>query len=233
MIAMFIDSLSAIQAIESQTKFTDHIYEICCLINNFRSAGTLISLCWIPSHCGISGNEVVDKLAKRALSNPSTPTHTQSIALADTLCLVLHHWHSDLISNIKKKSKGKFNTDSRTRLWPLPCHSCSSKIINRALHKLRSAHNHLNYFLNKLDPSISPVCPYNYNAMDNIQHVLIDCPILSAFRLPLLSWLNDKRLVPTISTILGFNPTLTSAEQICLRNRLIKFIKSSGLILRL
>lgn len=92
---------------------------------------------------------------------------------------------------------------------------------------------HLNYFLNKLDPSISPVCPYNYNAMDNIQHVLIDCPILSAFRLPLLSWLNDKRLIPTISTILGFNPTITSAEQICLRNRLIKFIKSSGLILRL
>ena len=40
--------------------------------------GTCVCFCWVPSHCGIEGNEVVDQLAKETLDhdiNPLTTVH--------------------------------------------------------------------------------------------------------------------------------------------------------------
>ena len=39
----------------------------------FSSKGTHIRFCWIPSHCGIEGNERVDQLAKETLDQDIDP----------------------------------------------------------------------------------------------------------------------------------------------------------------
>jgi len=39
-----------------------------------RAKGITVQLCWIPGHCGIIGNEMADKAAKDAITNPSATT---------------------------------------------------------------------------------------------------------------------------------------------------------------
>ena len=51
-----------------------------CHIMNLLSAlsdkGTCVRFCWVPSHCGIEGNEVVDQLAKETLDHDIHPLTT-------------------------------------------------------------------------------------------------------------------------------------------------------------
>ena len=54
-----------------------HISPFICLIMNLlwlmNDKGTHIRFCWIPSHCGIDGNEGVDQLAKETLDHDIDP----------------------------------------------------------------------------------------------------------------------------------------------------------------
>ena len=44
----------------------DILYEIKYLIHCIMYKGIGTEFCWVPSHCGLSWNEVSDKLAKQA-----------------------------------------------------------------------------------------------------------------------------------------------------------------------
>ena len=66
-VIVYSDSMSCLQAIESEdteNAFICHILNLLWLLND---KGTHIRFCWIPSHCGIDGNERVDQLAKETL----------------------------------------------------------------------------------------------------------------------------------------------------------------------
>ena len=66
-VVVYSDSLSCLQAIEGEdTKnpFICHIMNLLWLLSN---KGTHVRFCWIPSHCGIEGNEKVDQLATETL----------------------------------------------------------------------------------------------------------------------------------------------------------------------
>ena len=63
---VYSDSMSCLQAIEgedTENPFICHIMNLLWLLND---KGTHI-FCWIPSHCGIDGNERVDQLSKETL----------------------------------------------------------------------------------------------------------------------------------------------------------------------
>ena len=63
--AVFTDSYSCLAAIASLN--CDHSY-IARIINMVHHCPLRVSLCWVPSHCGVFGNEQADRIAKRALS---------------------------------------------------------------------------------------------------------------------------------------------------------------------
>ena len=69
---IFRDSLSVLKAIENfnpiKTKNTSHyIMDIKSLLYNSKMKNIKISLIWIPAHCKIPHNEIVDSLAKEAI----------------------------------------------------------------------------------------------------------------------------------------------------------------------
>ena len=48
-------------------------YHIMNLLMSLSDKGTRVRFCWVPSHCGIDGNERVDQLAKEALDQDIDP----------------------------------------------------------------------------------------------------------------------------------------------------------------
>ncbi|GFU67006.1 uncharacterized protein LOC103524116 [Trichonephila clavipes] len=66
-IVIFIDSQAAIKTISGDNLFPSKLeFEYKQLINSFLCTGREVVLQWIPSHCGIHGNEQANKLAKEA-----------------------------------------------------------------------------------------------------------------------------------------------------------------------
>ena len=66
-VIVYSDSMSCLQPIEggeTENPFICHIMNLLWLLND---KGTNIRFCWIPSYCGIDGNETVDQLAKETL----------------------------------------------------------------------------------------------------------------------------------------------------------------------
>ena len=66
-IAMLVDSKSVLQSLDYVMANTrpDLVYEIYYLLYCLSSKGTVVDFCWIPSHCGIKGNEMADRAARR------------------------------------------------------------------------------------------------------------------------------------------------------------------------
>ena len=65
---IFCDSLSSLQALDSNNCDHPFIQDILKLFNDCCSVNKKVVLAWVPSHVGIKGNEKADELAKQALN---------------------------------------------------------------------------------------------------------------------------------------------------------------------
>ena len=62
-VVVYSDSMSCLQTIEGEDTENPFICHIMNLLWLLSDKGTYVRFCWIPSHCGIEGNERVDQLA--------------------------------------------------------------------------------------------------------------------------------------------------------------------------
>ena len=72
-VVIYSDSMSCLQAIEgedTENPFISHIMNLLWLLSD---KGTHVRFYWVPSHCGIDGNERVDQLAKETLDQDKDP----------------------------------------------------------------------------------------------------------------------------------------------------------------
>ena len=72
-VVVYSDSMSCLQAIEGEDTENPFICHIMNLLWSLSDKGTRVRFCWIPSHCGIDGNERVDQLAKETLDQDIDP----------------------------------------------------------------------------------------------------------------------------------------------------------------
>ena len=72
-VVVYSDSMSCLQAIEGEDTENPFICHIMNLLWSFSDKGTRVRFCWVPSHCGIDGNERVDQLAKETLDQDIDP----------------------------------------------------------------------------------------------------------------------------------------------------------------
>ena len=79
-VVMYSDSMSCLQAIEGEDSNNPLICQIMNLLWALSDKGTCVCFCWVPSHCGIEGNEIVDQLAKETLDHDIDPLTTVHFA---------------------------------------------------------------------------------------------------------------------------------------------------------
>ena len=68
-ILIFYDSQAAIKALSSP-KVTSGLVTECLDALSVLASLNEVTLVWVPGHCGITGNEEADKLARQASATP-------------------------------------------------------------------------------------------------------------------------------------------------------------------
>ena len=78
-VVIYSDSMSCLQAIEGEDTNNPLICQIMNLLWALSDKGS-VRFCWVLSHCGIGGNEIVDQLAKETLDHDIDPLTTVNFA---------------------------------------------------------------------------------------------------------------------------------------------------------
>ena len=135
-----------------------------------------LTICWIPSHCNTFGNDKADALAEKGskCQQKKAPV-TMNIAKAKIKNV---KWKIDH-ERAKEMFKERRNPKEIEKKWPMKIRSMFSRLRCDHATELKSYRKRI-----KLDAE--DICIYcDMDAVDNIQHVLCECPALEGKRVRL------------------------------------------------
>ena len=177
---IFTDSLSVLQTLDQQNYTSKSIRNLALQISLFlEKHPSTVYLQWIPSHCGIEGNERADTLAKRG----ATMIQPERCVSQGTAKQILKSnrtidWHNSWA----RSDKGRilFN------YMPVPNKKDPINFLPRkdqvAIFRLRTNHIQLNAHLSRILKDHNPSCPLCDYKEESVQHFLFDCPNLQDIR---------------------------------------------------
>ena len=154
--------------------------------------GTDLVLQWIPSHCGIVGNDVVDLAAKNACSyNEIT---ILPLMFRDSMNLFnkkisnkkIERWQT--IKDTLKFSKSVPDINSWEWL------SLNKRSYDVLLARLRSGSTDLNDHLYKIKLETSPFWKFCTNKNETVEHYVFDCTKYKDYRKLLFDELNKLKI---------------------------------------
>ena len=209
------DSLSCLLTIRSFYPSHPLVREISHRLTVLARTGKEITLCWIPSHVGINGNELADAAAKRAAQRPCTrrlplPARDFYPAISS---LVRKNWQEAW-----EQSRGSKLFALKPKISPWRSSLRKSRREEVILCRLRIGHTHATHgYL--LCGAQQPACP-RCGARLSVRHVLLDCPQLEEERRRhLCASASDLSL----ACLLGDNSDFIDG------GRLFSFISAAGL----
>ena len=170
-------------------------------LKRLRTLGWDISLQWIPSHCSIFGNEIVDGLANvaRTRANVTYPIELTDLKRA-TKAQSLHRWQQ---WDIDKQNTRYGTLKPSIGDW----HWCrdADRQLDVAMTKLRVEKVGLNRYLHNIHLSPTNLCTHcNSGAVEDTEHFLLTCQNYSVPRQQLFSTLNNLGIhTITLNTLLG------------------------------
>ena len=194
------DSLSSLQSIENMNIENPVILDIVTQHHWLCQSGKSVIFVWVPGHMEISGNEKVDKLAKKALDLEVTVSQIpysdfKPVANEFLWSSWQSHW-SEQVCNKLFKIKPCLGID-RT-MYPM---SRREQIV---LTRARIGHAYLTqgYLLRQEDPPVCVSCAQPLS----VEHILIQCVDLADVRQRFYDCKSLKTLFDSVSVydIIGF-----------------------------
>ncbi|KAI2667110.1 hypothetical protein H4Q32_003505 [Labeo rohita] len=222
------DSMAALVSILNlqSTCRLDLVYDIFQSLYRLSHRDTTVCFIWVPAHVEVDGNEVVDSLAKKALSMnsnqldvPLSRNEIKTIIKAKVNNLWQKQWHTN--------SKGRFLHKIQQQV-PSKRRGNWSRRGETIITRLRIGHSNLNYNLNIIGKHNNGQCS-SCNQAETVIHVLIDCPVYNAEREVLLDSvkaLGYTRLA--VEEMLSFSTVRPSAWK-----HVMTFLKSTRLYERI
>ena len=166
-VVIYSDSMSCLQAIEGEDTDNPLICQIMNLLWALSDKGTRVRFCWVPSHCGIEGNEIIDQVAKETLDHDIDPLPT--VHFADLKSLVNYY--------IQRKVQIKWDV---SLLKPTLRPSKRFRHLTRAeevvITRLRIGHIKAtkSHILSRGPPTACQHCGQTLT----IEHILLECTVL-------------------------------------------------------
>ncbi|GBO13458.1 hypothetical protein AVEN_248925-1 [Araneus ventricosus] len=171
---IYSDSLSVLQALSSLHRHSHPLaFSILDLHDRLVCKGFSILLCWVPSHVGISGNEIADIAAKHASAVLDNSTPLQDFKRYINLALHSrweNHWNSQSMNKLR-------SIKPVVETWPTLTNRKADTIITRLrVGHTRYTHRHL---LMGEQASMCTQC----NCIMSVLHILSECPNFNSLRL--------------------------------------------------
>ena len=174
---IYTDSLSCVRALQHRKLDNQYIRHTANRLHILHQSGKTVSVCWIPGHAGIVGNEKADCAAKASLEDD----HENAIRIFQP--------HTDsrqyikqYVQRIWKIAWDQVDNDLHRvhPILPYVYEASLSRHEERVLARLHIGHTRLThaYRLEKTDPSLCPTC----NNTIAVKHILVDCREYSATR---------------------------------------------------
>ena len=155
-IVIFTDSLSSVLKLRKPSIIDDptviNIYDIAAATNN------RYHIVWIPSHIGITGNEIADKLANRGRSLPIQMDLINSNDAKNTV-----------MQSIRGLSLAKFPKPSLSFIDTEYCRETKSKLSRLRIGHTNLTHSHI------FTKEAKPRCTF-CNDILSIKHLIAVCP---------------------------------------------------------
>ncbi|GBM66723.1 hypothetical protein AVEN_77693-1, partial [Araneus ventricosus] len=169
----YTDSMSALHTLSHyDIQMHPVALKILSILHFLRKEGFYIIFCWVPSHVGISGNEIADSIAKFA-----STFLTQDIPYSDVKKSFVSHLHTTWQNNWDLQMNNKLHFVKRfINMWPiLPIRELDVKLTRLRIGHTRFTHKHLIF------GERTPVCPTCHTAF-SVTHILIECPSFKSHR---------------------------------------------------
>ena len=180
-LAIYSDSKGSLQSIMQYDPKHPIVKEIQSQLSRLYAFDNKITFCWIPSHCGIAGNELADKEASLASKKQLTT------AVADSLPVVAKDLNSHIDEQGKIWLQNKWDFDSFKDDIENKLHFVDKEIGNRKFHsfatrldeikynRIRLGHTRLtnSYLAGTND---SPLCEF-CNEQLTVKHIFSECPL--------------------------------------------------------
>ena len=201
---VFTDSLSLIQSLQNTNLKNPLIGKILRNCNIVEKQGKDLYFCWVPSHCGIPGNEKADQAAKSAINNP---IYHIDIPYTDKIPLIRNFLQTKWQTEWDKADDNKLH-EIKPFLGP-PLLINSSRKDQVILNRIRIGHTRLthSYLMDKETLQNKPKCHFcTTNSNLTVEHFLIKCIHFTAIRFNYFNVSTMKQLFDDINSdkILGF-----------------------------
>ena len=207
---IFSDSMSVLQAIESQESKNPLVNRVLQACQQILSNGKFITFCWLPSHRDIRGNEDADRAAKDALSkaqpeNFELPCTDVFMKIQPfILSLWQKRWDKEVgykLHAIMPQIDDKYYSGCKNRK--------DEVIINR----LRIGHTRLTHSIRMENIPHPPLCDQCEGDHElTVKHILIECNFLKIIRRRHYDVTDLNQLFKTVSS-----------------KRILDFVKDIGL----
>ena len=226
---IFTDSLSSITKLKNSRTVNDRklrdILELIYKLNKDRN----VYIQWIPSHCGIHGNDLADNAAKRSLGLQRI-THVPKNLGENILSLESRHnemWQKYWEEQVRSTQKGRALKNIRDKVGYWPWTSHKNKRVEVSIARLRIGHVGLNSVKHRFQLTHDPYC--QCGEPETIDHFLLTCNLYQNIRNVMKSSLNtlDSELEFTTKTLLGGSQTSVQ-KQMMINEFLSRFLISSG-----
>ena len=140
--------------------------------------GTCVRFCWVPSHCGIEGNEIVDQLAKETLDHDIDPLTT--VNFADLKPLVNSYIQQEIQIIWDVSIHGRDLYLLKPTLGPPKRFRHLTRAEEVVITRLRIGHTKAtkSHILSRGPPTACQRCGQTLT----IEHILLECTVLQQSR---------------------------------------------------
>ena len=177
---IFSDSMSVLQAIESQESKNPLVNRLLQTCQEILSNGKFITFVWIPSHRDIRGNEDADCAAKDALSK-AQPAHFEPPGT--DVFIKIQPFVSSLWQNGWDREFGNKLHAIMPQIHDKDYSGCTDRKDDVIINRLRIGHTRSTHSFrmeNRPHPPLCDQCEGNHEL--TVKHILIECSFLKIIR---------------------------------------------------
>lgn len=231
MAVIFTDSRSALQLLVSPKPKTyrDIVSKINKLLIDLNDIGS-VTVHWVKAHCGISGNEIADKMANEGHKNDRSVlydlTREENISILKST--FNEYWNDFWKFTTELTGKGMFLRNIRENVSigkPVGKLRCRKSEV--ALYRLRIGHVGLNEYLSRFNMSETDECE-ECLVTETIEHYIFHCSAYQRQRDVMLEQLRLNNIQnPSLKDVLGGNEGYSNKRQV-LFQIILDYIKSTN-----